>query len=582
MTDGTGLDLIGVTDIKGDPNNPNILYVASGGGGLGRDFSYSIGIVRTQDAGKTWEIIYGQEPKQLTSVNYLLIDPTNTNILYAGVRDTLFRFTNNGSYWSKFVVAVMPKDAGWPNAEFRWIRDIEMKPGSPDTLYVATDNKNWTNHYAAQIWRVTGVRSSNPTMQRLDQLLPSDGPVHTERFELAVTPQYPNWIYAQAKHVKMNDTSYYAIWRSKDKGLTWEKKYEEKSPTGYGQSFIGCGNVDYYKNELLLNLTDTSVLYVGGNSMTRVVNWQNDETTDYNTETYHADTRSAMLVRSSLGGTSDMIFAGNDGGLSKTTDGIDSWVNLNGDGLTITQFYSIGSTEVANTRVCGGTIDNCFFSFDGTTWTNSGEETSRTVVDFQSPNFVYTNPFSPSYDNSYPTARSNNFGITWLTPHLISTPNQNGHFNRPLVLNPINPKSLYCGAYDIFKTFSAQSLQDYSVLKIPVHLNGSYAEIDSTEKLINITISPVDTTIMYIAYDGPHWWAPKRMHKLLKTSDEGQSFVDLLALTGNSALQSVLSSVGISDICLSPVDIDNVWISISGFDKFSSSPTAVQNKFSPL
>ncbi|HPS74282.1 MAG TPA: hypothetical protein PLD52_08305, partial [Bacteroidales bacterium] len=579
LTDRCGLNIIGVTDIKGDPNNPNILYVASGGGGLGRDFSYSIGILRTQDAGENWEIIYGQEPKQLTSVNYLLIDPTNSSILYAGVRDTLFRFTNNGTDWSKFVVAVMPKDSGWSKGEYRWIRDIEMKPGSPDTLYVATDNKSGSNHYAAQIWRITGARSSSPSMQRIDQLLPSDGPVLTERFELGVTSQYSKWIYAQATHLKMTDTLlYFTIWRSKDNGLNWEKKYEEKSPTGYGQSFIGCGNVDYYKNELLLNLTDTSVLYVGGNSMTRVVNWQNDETTGYNTDTYHADTRAAVLIRSSYGGTNDIIFAGNDGGLSKTTNGIDTWANLNGDGLTITQFYSIGSTEVANNRVCGGTIDNSFYSFDGTTWTNSGEESTRTVVDFQSPNFVYTNPFSPSYNNSYPTARSNNFGITWLHPHLVSTPNQNGHFNRPLELNPINPKSLYCGAHDIFKTFSVQSLQNYSVVKIPVHLNGSYAEIDSTEKLINISVSPVDTAIMYLAYDGPHGWWPNRLHKLLKTSDEGQSYVDLLALPGDSGLRSVLSSVGMSDICLSPVDTNKVWISISGFDKFSSSPLDVKNR----
>lgn len=587
LTDNTGLDLIGVTDIKGDPSNPNILFVSSGGGGLGRDFSYSIGILWTQDAGESWQILYGQEPSQTTSVNCILVDPSNPNILYAGIRHKLFRFTRYGLDWEDDIIAEMPRDTTdttWANHEYRCIRDIEMKPGAPDTLYVATDNQFYTNHRKAQIWRITGARSSNPVQQRIDQLLPSNGPVRTNRFELAVTPQYPDWIYAQATHwdYAVDTLEYFAIWRSKDDGLTWEKKYEERVDRYQNSGLMGCGRVDYYKNELILNSKDTSVFYIGGNTMTRVVDWQNDETTHYGSDPdYHVDTRAAMLLRSSpIGsGTNDIIFAGNDGGISKTTDGINSWENLNGEGLVITQFYSIGTSEVANSRYCGGTVDNKFFSFDGATWYNSGEETSRTVVDPQSPNFVYTNPFSPSYgDDTSPTARSNNYGINWYNPHLISTPLQKGHFNRPLELNPLMPKTLITGAYDVFKTYSVRSQQACSTYKIPVHIGNNYAVIDSSERLINIAISPLDSSIFYLAYDGPHWDQDSRKHKLLKTTDNGQSFVDLLNSPGNSDFLDALYNIGISDICLSPANTNKVWVSLSGFDYFSNSPSDVHKR----
>ena len=60
MTDRGGLSLLGISDIKGDPNNSNVIYVASGGEFMGRSFSYSIGILRTENGGETWDVIYGQ------------------------------------------------------------------------------------------------------------------------------------------------------------------------------------------------------------------------------------------------------------------------------------------------------------------------------------------------------------------------------------------------------------------------------------------------------------------------------------------------------------------------------------------
>ena len=68
------------------------------------------------------------------------------------------------------------------------------------------------------------------------------------------------------------------------------------------------------------------------------------------------------------------------------------------------------------------------------------------------------------------------------------------------------------------------------------------------------------------------------MHKLLKTTNEGQSYVDLLRLAGNEPLKDKLFSLGITDICLSPTDTNLVWVSLSGFDAASNNPPNVKNR----
>jgi len=591
LTDRYGLNLLGVSDIVGDPNNANTLYASSGGENYGRSFSYSMGILRTEDGGDTWDIIYGLDPAQQISVNCLLIDPYNTNILYAGIKDQLVRFTKTGTDWIPSIIATIPQDSGWVPGNIRKIRDIEMKPGAPDTLYIATDNKHWKGTRKAVIYRIIRANTSTPDTQRIDQSLPADGALlHSERFELAVTPQYPNWLYAQASYYPNNIDSilidtvykhgpYFAIWRSKDNGVTWEKKYQEFVNTYYTTNLMGCGRVEYFKNELILNPKDTSVFYVCGNQMTRVDDWQNTYTTEYHmngSSGCHPDIRDAMLVSSTMGdhGENDKIFVGNDGGISKTLDGNESWININGDHLILTDFYSIGGVEALEENIWGGTIDNGFFMFDGTDWINAtgNGESTQTRVDAQSPQYVYSQSLM-SGDVTYRSFDSGNSFSGYL-----STPQQTGDANRGLDLNPLNQKSLYTGAYDIFKTISVRDPTQDTVVKIRVHIGGDYAAIDSGQRIISIAVSNIDTNILYIAYAGPHDGQDLRKHKLLKTVNEGQTFIDLLNSGYNDTLMTALEHLGITDICLSPYDSNKIWVSLGGFDSNPAPPSDVTKR----
>ena len=60
VTDASGLYLIGVNNIKGDPHNANIIYAATGGGGICSGTPFGVGIICSTDAGATWHVIYSE------------------------------------------------------------------------------------------------------------------------------------------------------------------------------------------------------------------------------------------------------------------------------------------------------------------------------------------------------------------------------------------------------------------------------------------------------------------------------------------------------------------------------------------
>jgi len=313
--------------------------------------------------------------------------------------------------------------------------------------------------------------------------------------------------------------------------------------------------------------------------MTRVFDWQNEHTAPYNFNGSlgcHPDIRDAMLVSASAGdsGAYDKIYVGNDGGVSKTLNGNESWININGDHLVLTDFYSISSVEAASANIAGGTVDNGFYLYNGTSWSNSPDigESTRTQVDFLAPQYVYTHHLMSGIYTYY----SSNSGVNFSLPY-PSTSNQVGHPNKGLDLNPFTQQSLYTGAHDLYKTISVRNT-NRDTIKIPVHINGNDTAVDSREKIISVAVSPFDTNVIYFAYDGPHWNQDPRKHKILKTINEGLTYVDLLNSGYNNELREALYSLGITDICLSPTDSNKVWVSVGGFDSNPASPSDVKKR----
>jgi photosystem II stability/assembly factor-like uncharacterized protein len=113
-----------------DPAHPNVLYAATEGNyGAPRGFR---GLFKSTDSGANWSAI-NPGLAGVIDVGYnmtaIVIDPSNSNIVYAGVAGGgVFKSSNGGANWSPF-------NGGLANLD---VRVLAMAPGSRHTLYAGT------------------------------------------------------------------------------------------------------------------------------------------------------------------------------------------------------------------------------------------------------------------------------------------------------------------------------------------------------------------------------------------------------------------------------------------------------------
>lgn len=561
ITDASGLYCIGITNIKGDPTNSNIIYATTGGGGIDFASPWGIGLIQSTDAGATWTPIYSLTPPEKTPSQYVLVDPTDHNRLYAGIGGKVVRMEYNEitSTWTTMII--------YDNTDpiTRFIRDIEMKPGSPDVLYISTDDKSIFNRHRAQVFKITGANTNNPSTLFLHPFYDS---LFSERYEIEVSSLTPNSVYVIGKTIPNNtaDTGVVEIWKSVNSGLSWNLVFYEEQPI-YLEG-IGGGDLGYSKNEMHLSPTDTNVMYIGGNTMSKLINtsgvWNIVNTTIYGFgggNGYHPDTRDAIVLKGCLVGTNginDTIICGNDGGVSMSTNGITSWQNLNGTGLWANEFWGIGSAEKNPYWIGGGSTHTGFFVNYNNVWTRTlGGDAAATLVDFNEPNFVYVNTNSGTY-------RSLNFGIGNFMKFL-PTLYEPSVYNPPLVLNPKNTNIMYSGARNLFKNNHVHTnLDDFNVIQ--VQLSGG-ASIDNSEKINCIAVSETNSDTILFSYESPYfsWQDTSFHHKLILTTDGGVTFNDLLSYQTNHDLFQCLSWAGIRSIVISPTESNKMWVALSGF-----------------
>jgi PKD repeat protein len=92
------LSSLGVSGIAIDPTNSNIVYIATGDGD-GSD-TYSIGVLKSTDGGATWNTTgLNWTTSQSRSMRKIIIDPNNPNILFVATTHGLFRTVDAGANW---------------------------------------------------------------------------------------------------------------------------------------------------------------------------------------------------------------------------------------------------------------------------------------------------------------------------------------------------------------------------------------------------------------------------------------------------------------------------------------------------
>ncbi len=439
---------LGIADIVINPTNPNIMYAATGDGDA--DDTYSIGVLKSTDAGNTWTITSLQHQVSEQKVcRRMVINPTNANILLVATNSGLFRTTNAGSTWSQV------RSGGY------W--DVKLHPQNPNIVYAATSNVIYTSTDAGASWN-SGVSITSST-----------------RIALAVSPNQPGYVYA----LSANDGAYNGLWLSTNTASTFTRQSNSPNLLNSSSTGSGTGGQGWYDLSLAVDPTNASIVYVGGvniwKSTNSGVNWsiKGYWTSLSGVATVHADHHMFYF-----GGTS-RLYSANDGGLDVSTNGGTSWTFI-GSGLKITQFYRIATSQTNAYYILGGAQDNSSFlrtanSFDMTQATGDGMDQA---INPSNGNYMFTSSY---YGDLY---RSTNAGSSWTD---LTEPNDDGGWVTPYVIDPNNHTTLVAGYTGVWKSTNNGT----SWTKISTFSNSTYLTV--------IHVAPANSNYIYAGRSSALW-----------------------------------------------------------------------------
>jgi hypothetical protein len=184
-----GLDQYTINSMAVDPHDPNALYAGT----------TNSGIFKSIDKGASWTAINGGIDVSIQSFFAIIVDPNNSNILYAGGSQLqgggagIFKSTDGGGNWTIVNNGIV--DVGF-NGPPSYVQSMVMDPNNSSILYVALGvhcGAIYKTTDAATTWTRTGA-ACDPVALQLD-------------------PSNSNVIYASADGG--------VLWKSNDAAQTW-------------------------------------------------------------------------------------------------------------------------------------------------------------------------------------------------------------------------------------------------------------------------------------------------------------------------------------------------------------------------
>jgi photosystem II stability/assembly factor-like uncharacterized protein len=319
-----------------DPNDPAVVWVGAGESNSQRSVSYGDGIYRSDDGGKNWTNL---GLKKSEHIGRVVVDPRDSKVVYVAAEGPLwgpggdrglYKSTDGGKNWK--AVLTISENTG--------VVDVAIDPSNPDIVYAAAYQRRrhvFTLIDGGPESAIYKSTDAGTTWNKLKSGLPT---VDLGRIGLAVSPADPSVVYATIEAADGKG----GIFRSDDKGATWDRKNEfDAGAMYYARVVADPKNVDRI---FVMNVTMRESLD-GGKTLHKV-----EETN------HHGDDHSLWIDPDD---TKHWLL-GSDGGMAETWDDAKNWeFKAN---LPTVQFYDVAvDNAVPFYNVCGGTQDN--FSWCG-------------------------------------------------------------------------------------------------------------------------------------------------------------------------------------------------------------------------
>jgi len=503
LTDG--LPTLGISDIDLHPQDPNTIFICTGTRDVWWE-TFSVGILKSEDAGATWTETglqyFLQENK---SVHELLINPVNPSIMVAATGNGIYRSLDGGDSWTMII-----------GGNFM---DLAQKPGDPSTIYAT----NFNYYYCGA--KVYCSLDAGASFQPLNTGIPS---YDVNRITIGVSPADPEVIYALCSGC--TDGGFYGLYKSTDHGTTWIKTPNSNNLNLLGWQYNGMdpGGQGWYTLSISVDPTNANHIFVGGVNIWESIDggdiWTlNGQISGSGSEYLHVDIHT--LVYNPLDGT---LYNTNDGGIHRYTTSPDGWVNIS-DGLHIMQFYRVGAWKQDETRILGSPQDNGTVLFTDTAqYELIVAEACDNFFDYNQPDTCYYGGYASGLVRSKNGGHSGSF---------ITPPGESRYrFHPPFIMHPIDPSILYCAFKNVYRSDNRGTVWT----KLTDNLSGG-----------------VDFQSLEVAPSNPDYIYAATEHNIWRTTDGGTIWTNIKS--------GLPSGIILTDIVVSGDNPELVWVTFSGF-----------------
>jgi hypothetical protein len=499
-----------------DPNASGTIWLGTGDYNSGCEGYFGIGMLRSTDAGASWQLRNGTGGTTLDAIgsfSSIIVDPRNSSHVVAaadmrncsggaGGSGGIFRTLDGGATWSERLNGVE-------------VYELAQNDQNRDIWWAATNQGIYRSTDNAVTWaKQTGSG------------LPTSG---TGRTELAIAPSNGNFVYALFADGAAGSSP--EFWRTTNGGTSWTKMSSDGS---------ACDGQCFYNMTLRVHKTQPDTVYRGtvllfkstngGSTWTQLISgWGGSQEV-------HQDIQELMIDPS----VPDGFYVGSDGGLWKSTDGGDTFVSLNSN-LHTFLFYQIGMHPTDPGVVCGGAQDN-----------SSLARTTSNVWDLQAvtgDGFVcHINPQNPniayiaSYPSGGPSISRSQTGVLGSFGGIDETGiNSSDRWNwvTPYILDPVTPSTVYLGSHRMYKSLNHG---DGWTQVGPVDMTGGSGTVYSLEVNRNFP------NVVYAGTESGRVW---------RSTDFGATWTDITV---------GLPARAINDIGADPTNPGRAFATLSGFN----------------
>ncbi|GFZ83220.1 hypothetical protein GCM10011531_12500 [Aquaticitalea lipolytica] len=469
--------------VTGVPNQPNLFYFGSTGGG----------IWKTNDGGRSWENIsdgfFGG------SIGAITVSKSDPNVIYVGGGEKTVRGNVSSGYgiWKSVDAGKTWTEAGLKNS--RHVPRIAVDPTNHDVVYAGVlgniykptqDRGVYKSTDGGKTWRKTLFANENAGV-----------------VDLLIDPTNPRILYASTWRVQRTPYSLSsggegsALWRSTDRGETWTEISTKKGfPEGtLGIIGVTVSPVNNQRVWAIVEHKDKGGLYRsddGGDTWKQVNSERNLRQRAWYYTRVYADTKNVDVVyvlnvryhKSTDGGKTfdtynaphgdhhdlwiapenpDRMIIGDDGGAQVTYDGGETWSTYHNQPTS--QFYRVTTDNHFPYRIYAAQQDNSTIRISHRTdgWSISeddwestaGGESAHIAVDPKDNDIIYGGSydgFLTRVNHKRGTVRAINVWPDNPMGHGAEGMKYRFQWNFPIIFSKHNPNRLYTFSQNVHVT----------------------------------------------------------------------------------------------------------------------------------